>query len=65
MTTGPGQAPGATRGTGAPGVIDFALGRRLGPAVEARLAGLDADRLPARLWARDPTLWAGDPARHP
>ncbi len=40
------------------------LGRHLGPAVEARLAGLDADHLPARLWRRDPTLWSTDPARH-
>ncbi len=36
-----------------------------GPAVEARLAGLDADRFAARLWARDPSLWTPDPARHP
>ena len=47
------------------GLPAFALGRRLGPAVEARLAGLDADRLCARLWARDPTLWTTDAARHP
>jgi glucose-6-phosphate isomerase len=45
--------------------MDLALGRTLGPAVEARLAGLDADRLVARLWERDPTLWSADPARHP
>ena len=45
--------------------MDFALGRYLGAAVEARLAGLDSDRLPARLWARDPTLWSADTARHP
>jgi glucose-6-phosphate isomerase len=44
--------------------MEFTLGR-LGPVVEARLAGLDADRLPARLWAHDPTLWSADPARHP
>ena len=45
--------------------MDLALGRYLGAAVEARLAGLDADQLPARLWARDPTLWSADRARHP
>lgn len=39
------------------------MGRALGPIVEARLAGLDADRLPARLAARDATLWSNDPAR--
>ena len=39
------------------------LGRALGPVVEARLAGLDADRLPARLAALDTTLWSSDPAR--
>jgi glucose-6-phosphate isomerase len=47
------------------GLAAFSLGRRLGPAVEARLAGLDADRLAARLWGRDPTLWTSDAARHP
>src|SRR5215471_3048757 len=41
----------------------LALGRPLGPVVEARLAGLDADRLPARLIARDATVWSSDPAR--
>jgi glucose-6-phosphate isomerase len=41
----------------------LALGRPLAPVVEARLSGLDADRLPARLIARDPTLWSSDPAR--
>jgi hypothetical protein len=45
--------------------MDLALGRLLGPAVEARLAGLDADRLSSRLWARDPGLWSSDPGRHP
>jgi len=44
--------------------MDFTLGRYLDAAVEARLAGLDADRLPARLWARDPTLWSSVPDRH-
>jgi glucose-6-phosphate isomerase len=39
------------------------LGRAFGPVVEARLAGLDADRLPARLAACDTTLWSSDPAR--
>ena len=41
----------------------LALGRALGPVVDARLAGLDADRLPARLAALDATLWSHDPAR--
>jgi len=45
--------------------MDLALGRYLGAAVEARLAGLDADRLPERLWGRDPTLWTTERARHP
>ncbi len=45
--------------------MELALGRRLGPAVEARLAGLDADHLTARLWAHDPTLWSSVPSRHP
>ncbi|MEK7330958.1 MAG: transaldolase, partial [Candidatus Eisenbacteria bacterium] len=42
----------------------LALGPHLDAAVEARLAGLDADRLVARMWRRDPTLWSAHPARH-
>ena len=45
--------------------MDAALGPQFGAAVEARLSGLDDDRLTSRLWARDPTLWSPDPARHP
>src|SRR5262245_9584129 len=41
----------------------LALGRTLAAIVEARLSGLDADRLPARLIARDVSLWSSDPAR--
>jgi len=43
--------------------MNLALGRRLGPVVAARLAGLDADRLPARLAARDATAWGDDAER--
>jgi glucose-6-phosphate isomerase len=43
--------------------MDHALDPHLHGAVEARLAGLDADQLVARLWRRDPTLWGADPAR--
>jgi transaldolase/glucose-6-phosphate isomerase len=37
---------------------------RLGPIVESvskRIAQLEADSVPARLWQHDPTLWATDP----
>jgi transaldolase/glucose-6-phosphate isomerase len=37
----------------------------LGPlldSVSKRIARLEADSVPARLWKRDPTLWADDPA---
>ena len=43
--------------------MNLALVPPLAAAVEARLAGLDADRLPARLWQRDPSLWSADPGR--
>ena len=45
-----------------PSPLHLALGRAMGPAVDARLVGLDADRLPARLENRDVTLWDADPA---
>jgi transaldolase/glucose-6-phosphate isomerase len=31
------------------------------PAVAARLDAVDADQLPRRIWARDPTVWKADP----
>jgi transaldolase/glucose-6-phosphate isomerase len=37
---------------------------QLGPlagAVSRRVAGLEADSVPARLWSHDPTLWTTDP----
>jgi glucose-6-phosphate isomerase len=34
----------------------------LAPAVAARLAKLDAERVTARLWGGDPTVWTDDPA---
>ncbi len=43
--------------------MELHLDQQLRAAVEARLAGLDADRLVARLWQRDPTLWSADPTR--
>jgi glucose-6-phosphate isomerase len=39
-----------------------ALGRYQ-PAVEERLRALERQRVPARLWERDPSLWTADPAR--
>jgi glucose-6-phosphate isomerase len=44
--------------------MDLTLEPNLHATLEARLAGLDADQLVARLWRRDPTLWSADPARH-
>jgi glucose-6-phosphate isomerase len=43
--------------------VNLTLVPPLAAAVEARLAGLDADRLPARLWQRDPSVWSADPGR--
>ncbi len=34
----------------------------LDAAVARRLSDLDAERVPARIWARDPTVWKDDPA---
>ncbi len=36
---------------------------RLQPAVDARLAKLQKDEAPRRLWAKDSTLWSSDPAK--
>lgn len=33
-------------------------------AVEERLRQMEQDRVPARLWGREPSLWTADPARH-
>ena len=35
----------------------------LQPAVDARLAALQKDDAPRRLWAKDSTLWSSDPAK--
>jgi transaldolase/glucose-6-phosphate isomerase len=35
----------------------------LAGAVATRIAQLQADSVPTRLWARDPTLWTSDPVR--
>jgi glucose-6-phosphate isomerase len=35
--------------------------RAIEPAVAARLDTMDADQLPKRVWARDPTVWKDDP----
>jgi len=43
--------------------MNLLLDPSLQDAVAARLAGLDADRLVARLARRDPSLWGADPAR--
>jgi len=43
--------------------VKLVLGPPLAAAVEARLVGLDADRLPERLWQRDPDLWNPEPGR--
>lgn len=43
------------------------LRERLGSleaAVEQRLEQLEADRIPSRIWDRDPSVWCSDPARH-
>ena len=42
--------------------LTLALDPALAAAVAARLAGLDADRLSARLWQRDPSLWSAEAA---
>jgi len=42
--------------------LTLALDPALAAAVTARLAGLDADRLSARLWQRDPSLWSAEAA---
>ena len=36
---------------------------KLQPAVDARLAQLQKDDAPRRLWAKDSTLWSSDPAK--
>jgi transaldolase/glucose-6-phosphate isomerase len=36
----------------------------LQPAVDSALAKLKKDDAPKRLWAKDPTLWSADPAKH-
>ncbi|HYM67010.1 MAG TPA: transaldolase, partial [Patescibacteria group bacterium] len=36
---------------------------RLQPSVDSEVARLQQAQAPARLWAKDPTLWSGDPAK--
>jgi hypothetical protein len=44
--------------------VSAALGKTLAPAVAEALAGLDADKVPERLWQKDSTLWKKDDAAH-
>jgi transaldolase/glucose-6-phosphate isomerase len=44
------------------GYFDSAQHKPLADSVSKRIAQLEADSVPARLWQRDPSLWAKDPA---
>lgn len=41
-----------------------ALGQQLAPAVADTVAGLDADKVPERLWQQDSTLWKKEDPAH-